>query len=716
MKKRSISNILIVILPIILSAVLLYPTYRATQLEKVEKEYFQRASSNSADSMKIMDNFYKLHGEDLESAKKGRLKLGLDLRGGMYVTLEADVLKLVEESANEESKDEIFAQVIEKTKQQTEMSDANTIDIFLKNFDEIARPKKKYLSDYFDFNTSDDLAKAEEQIQDKLRENEAEAIDQAIEVIRNRVDKYGISEPTIQKQGSRRVVLELPGVQDENQMLSLVKTTARLEFKSVNNDQALVKSFFKIDQFLASGGKDFIDNELSKVDSSNVQKDTANVASKAIGDKKANSKSDASNNTKIDSAKLTENKTADTANPYANLSNEEAAKKYMKDHPFTIMFSSRYSQDNKSQAQEIDYSRDIFPEGTYHFMASEDNMKKILVLMKRPEIKNLLPEGSNLFFDAKPMVLKDNNGKDVNYYNFYACKDFQPKLTGEVITDAIATYNQTNNQPVVNMVMNSDGAERWSKITGANIGNRIAVILDDQVYTAPVVQSKITGGSSEITGMENADEAKLLKIVLKSGALKAPVQAAEVRVVGPSLGEDSINSGLKSSIISFFVVILFMIIYYAMGGVVADIALFVNLGLLLGFMAAFDGTLTLPGIAGIILTIGMAVDSNVLIFERIREELHKGRNLQSAVDEGFSKALTAIIDSNLTTFITGVILYFFGTGPIQGFAMTLMMGILATLFTATILSKALVRLFIKPGSNYFNFGQPKEEVATSNVK
>ncbi len=717
-------NILIVAIPFILSVFLLYPTYKAAKLEKVEAEFIQRASKNPADSMKIMDDFYKLYGDDLESAKKGRLKLGLDLRGGMYVTLEADVLKLVEESANEESKDEIFAQVIDVTRKETAMSDANTIDVFLKKFDEIARPKKKYLSDYFDFNTSDDLAKAEQQIQDKLRENEKEAVDQAIQVIRQRVDKFGISEPTIQKQGSRRVVLELPGVTDEQKMLDLVKTTARLEFKSVNNDRSLAKAFYNIDKYLATGNLGIADstNKGNAIDTNAIKADSTKLA--ANGKTKVDAKAkdgkgktkEANNKAKADTAKQ-ENKaaTSDTANPYANLSKDEASKKYMKDHPFTMLFISQYAQDNKSQSVTIDFSRDMFPEGSYNFMASEENMKKIIVLMKKPEIKNLLPDGYQIYFSAKPMKFKDDQGKEVKFFHFYACKDFQPKLTGEVITDAVATYDQSNNQPIVNMSMNGDGAERWAKITGANIGKRIAVILDDQVYTAPNVQTKITGGSSQITGMENAEEAKLLKIVLKSGALKAPVQAAEVRVVGPSLGEDSINAGVKSSIYSFSVIILFMLIYYGTGGLVADLSLFINFLLVLGFMAAFDGTLTLPGIAGLILSIGMAVDANILIYERIREELARGRMLNTAIDEGFSKALTAIIDSNLTTFITGVILYFFGSGTIQGFAMTLMMGIIATLFTATVVSKAIIKLLLKPNATYFNFGQKKpQELQSSN--
>jgi preprotein translocase subunit SecD len=307
---------------------------------------------------------------------------------------------------------------------------------------------------------------------------------------------------------------------------------------------------------------------------------------------------------------------------------------------------------------------------------------------------------------AKPEIIKDNKGKEYKILSFYGLKR-DPELTGEVITDAVATYDPTTNQPIVTMSMNSDGAEKWAKITGANIKKRIAIVLDNLVYSAPVVQQKIVGGNSQITGMSSPEEAKLLKIVLKAGALKAPVQIVEERIVGPSLGEDSIQKGIQSLLLAALLVLLFMIAYYSVAGLYANIAVLINVMLIIGIMAAFQGTLTLPGIAGIILTVGMAVDANVLIYERIREELEKGRSMKSAIDEGFSKALSAILDSNITTFITGLILYFFGTGPIQGFAMTLMIGIITTLFTAILISKALFQITLNMGATNISFGQPK---------
>ena len=691
--KRVIGKILLIVLPIIIAGWVLYPTYKASNLEKMESSALKKAIANPKDSASIMDEFYKSYGTALEANRNSKLKLGLDLRGGMYATLEVDVAQLIEESASDETKDAIFKEVMDKTRSQAKLSDESAIDLFLKNFDEIARPKKKYLADYFEYGANNaDLTKTEEIIVKKLKENESDAIEQAMQVIRQRIDQYGVAEPNLQKQGNRRIMIELPGVTDEAKMIQFLKTSARLEFKSLANDKKLAQAFYNIDKHLAklakSGDAPVIDTNTVKPDSTKVVSDSTNTNVA----------------TKTDSANTA---AADTANPYANLSKEETAKRYTVDHPFTTLFISRYAQNSKSQSQEMSYINSTYPEGEYMFMADEKSMGKIILLLKRPDVQMLLPEDIKIHFDAKPEMLKDNKGKDIKFFNFYACKDFQPKLTGDVIEDAGSTYDPTNNRPVVNMVMNSEGAERWSKITGANIGKRVAIILDDKVYTAPVVQSRITGGNSQISGMADAEEARLLKIVLKAGALKAPVQTAEVRVVGPSLGEDSINDGMTASAIAFGLVILFMIVYYRTGGVIADLAVLINVLLIMAVLASFKATLTLPGIAGIILTIGMAVDANILIYERIREEIYRGRSLRAAVDEGFKKALTAILDSNITTFITGLILYYFGTGPIQGFAMTLMIGILATLFTAIIVSKAMIEIMMKPGSNHFNFGQPK---------
>ncbi len=711
--KKVFGKILIIVLPVLAGLFLLLPTYRAYDLTQKQQEAFDKAkkAKTQADSISVIEAFEKKYGQDLQAAKSNRLKLGLDLRGGMYVTLEVDVVKLLEEAAQKDAIDDVFSEVLLKTKNDVVVSDLDVIEVFTKNFQQIAKPKKKYLSDYFDFGGNATIAESEDKIIEKLKENEKDAIDQAMQVIRQRVDKYGIAEPTIQKVGNRRILLELPGVTNEVEMRQLLQTTARLEFKLVRSDENLVSAFYKIDQFLAKenklkkmNGEDVTGIEAlkPKTDSLQTQKQ---AELKSTDTTKSEDLAKDTTSASNDSAKTAP---SDTANPYAGLDKTEVQKRYTEDHPFTTLFNTSFLFEERTRKpEEVNYAINNFPKGEYNFQIFEPGLKQFNRILARREVKELLPYGIEVMLSAKPQIFKDNNAnKEIKAFNFYGLKR-EPELTGEVVTNAVATFDPTNNTPIVNMSMDGDGSDRWAQITGANIKKRIAIVLDGQVYSAPVVNQKIVGGNSQITGMENADEAKLLKIVLKAGALKAPVQMIEERVVGPSLGEDSINQGLKAFLFAVLLVIFFMMIYYSTAGLIANIAVVINVFLIIAVLAAFQGTLTLPGIAGIILTIGMAVDANVLIYERIREELFRGRSLRSAVDEGFSKALSAILDSNITTFITGLILYFVGTGPIQGFAMTLMIGIIGTLFTGIMVTRAMFEIVLSRGATTFKFGQPK---------
>ncbi|HAW07586.1 MAG TPA: protein translocase subunit SecD [Bacteroidetes bacterium] len=700
--RKVLGKIILVAVTIIAAIAMLFPTFRAYQLEKVQAQYVDRAkkAKTPADSLAIMESFKKEYGESLTSAKKSQLKLGLDLRGGMYVTLEVDVLKLIEENATKEAIDETFEQVITKTRQQVGNSDQDIIDAFLENFDAIARPKGKSLISYFDFGNIRDLT--EEKIIDKLRADQNNAIDQALEVMRTRIDQYGVSEPNIQKQGANRIVLELPGVSNTTEMRSLLQTTARLEFKLVKNNKQIVEFFYRVDNFLKSYGAS---ENLS--DSASALQTIAKATSDTTKPEPAANILADSLKRATDTSKIATDSTqkSDTSDPYAGLPQEEATRRYIADHPFTRLFATYYSdpQQRNAQAVPVYYTNDNFPEGEYTFRILEDSIAKFQEILNRPEIKSMMPSELEIAYDAKPELSRDEK---IKIYGFYSLKK-EPELTGDVITDALATYDPTNNAPMVTMAMNSEGADRWGKITGANLQKRISIVLDGRVYSAPVVQSKITGGSSQITGMANTEEAHLLEIVLKAGALKAPVEIIEERIVGPSLGEDSIKYGVTASIFAALVVIMFMLLYYTEAGLVADIAVILNITLILGVLASLGGTLSLPGLAGIILTLGMAVDANVLIYERTREELAKGRSLKSAIDEGFSKALSAILDSNVTTFITGLILYFLGSGPIKGFALTLMIGIIGTLFTAILISRALIEISMQAGWKNFSFGQKK---------
>ena len=713
--KKYLGKILIIVLPIAAAIILLYPTMTASNLEELENAAKKLASEtgNTEDSLAIMDEFYKQYGKDLADAKKNRLKLGLDLRGGMYVTMEVDIVKLIQESAEPESIDDIFNEVINKTLEDQKISEEAVLDIFLKNFKEIANPRGKNLLNYFETANYQDDSVA---IIEKLKKNSEQAIDQAQEVIRRRIDQYGVSEPNINKSGSRRIVLELPGVQNRDEMMALLQTTARLEFNLVRNNETIVKTFAKIDKYLSDlekkkKGIEVIEEDTTATDTTMVAENSTEQVEPPSTDTASNTNvaNDDTATSGIDTAEK------DPNNPYSGLSDEEAGKRYREDHPFTTLFLTYYyyGTDENRQVQQFAYLNEI-PDGEYMFRIPKESIDKFNAILNRVDIKNFLPIDLSISIDAKPdrNALKQN----VEIYDFYVLKK-DPELTGEVITDARATFDPTSNAPVVSMQMNSDGAESWARITGANLKKRIAIVLDDRVYSAPVVQAKITGGNSQISGMANTEEAHLLEIVLKSGALKTAVSIIEERVVGPSLGEDSIRNGLQATIGAALLVILFMLMYYRTAGGIADTAVIINVMLILAVLAALGGTLTLPGIAGIILTMGMAVDANVLIFERIREELLKGRTTRAAIDEGFAKAMSAILDSNITTFLAAVVLYYLGSGPIQGFALTLIIGIIGTLFTAIIVTKSIIELYIsRRGTMSFGESQKYKPITAGGKK
>ncbi len=707
--KSKIGKIALIVIPIIAAIFALYPTYNYSQLESKRADYLQRASqaANPADSLAIMNEFKKNYGQEYQSAKENSLQLGLDLKGGMYVTMEVDVVKLLRETAQKEAIDDTFDRVLEATEKESQTSDESVVDIFARKFNEIAKPEGKSLISYFDLG---DISNAtEEGILEELTNNADGAINQAQEVIRQRIDKYGVSEPNIQKQGSRRILLELPGVTDESQIRSLLETTARLEFKLVRSNAELVQSFKRIDDMLAArSGNTPTVTETAITDTAQITEQVV-PAPEATAELKSTDSTAVNNDVATtDTNKKEETVKADTSNPYEGLSETAAQNLYSSKHPFTRMFATFWVGDSKEgQMQPVSYDINSFPQqGNYYFRIHEDSLAKLKIMLKDAKIKSILPFDTELAFQAKSEASEAEKITG-QFLDFYGLKS-EPELTGDVIVDAGKNVDPTSNSWVVNMSMNSDGSDKWASITGANVGKRIAIVLDGNVYSAPNVISKITGGSSQISGMANAKEASLLEIVLKAGALKAPVKIIEEKVVGASLGDDSISSGVNSTLFAFGLVILFMIFYYSRAGVVADISLLINIMVIFTILASLGGTLSLPGIAGIVLTLGMAVDANILIFERVREELNKGRSLRSAIDEGFSKAMSAIFDSNITTFMTGLILYYVGTGLIRGFALTLMIGILSTLFTAIMVSRSLIELQLSDGkSSSFSFGQSK---------
>ncbi len=583
MKNNRFTGILIVALTA-LAMWSLWPTYQEYSFNKKLKQF-----TTAEDSLK----FVQEHRQALDNAAEKSLKLGLDLKGGMYLVLEVDLIDLIDQRAW--NKDQTFRDILAAVKEKASGVNTGIIDLLAAEF----RSNGIRMSRYFY-----EVRDSDEEVIVKLRKEAQDALARAREVIRNRVDQYGVAEPVIQTQGARRIIVALPGVSDQERVRKLLKGTAKLEFKLVRDREAMVAALERINKRLA-------EREASLSDNADVAAD---------------------------------------ANP---------------------LYKHIVVMDN-GRAYVPEYSREY-----------------LLTLFEEDDIVNLLPKDSELRLSAKSIEGQDGQ----QFYDLYLIKK-TPELTGGVITEAKATFGASTVQPEVTMKMNADGTAKWARITGANIGRQIAIVLDGAVYSAPVVESKIPGGSSVINGIGSLEEAQDLEIVLKAGALPAPVRIIEERTVGPSLGADYIRSGLLSASWGLFIVAVFMIFYYRKAGISADIALVLNILFVLSVLAGFGAALTLPGIAGLVLTIGMAVDANVLIFERIREELQERKNLRVAVDNGYGKAFSAIIDSQITTLGAAFLLYVYGIGPIQGFAITLMIGTAASLFTAIVITKSIFNLLI----------------------
>ncbi|MEP0821447.1 MAG: protein translocase subunit SecD [Ignavibacterium sp.] len=615
--RNQLSKFILIGAAIILSVYFLWPTYQ---------DYSFRQTLNSLSGQDSIA-YAEQNQDAMLEARLKRMKLGLDLQGGMRVVLEVDVLKLLEDLAK--NKDENFQTILNTLRAEAAGTEIDIIPAFSAAF----QARGIRMSRYY-LNIRDDDATVTAYLEDESQK----AIDRAVEIVRNRVDQYGLTEPTIQKQGGRRIIVELPGVKDEEEVRQLLRGTAKLEFLMLRDPDITYKVMESIDRYLAGKGE----TDTTKA-SSPQQQPPRDALTELLGGTET---------------------TQDTT--------EEA--QFRRDHPFFtyVLPDQRGSGDG---------------------YVAEKNRERVRSLLERPEIRRLMPNDFEFRWSAKTF---EDKSTGTRYYTLFAVRP-QPVLTGGVIVNARASVDPQDNRPVVNMEMNAEGSREWSRLTGANVGKRVAVSLDNAIFSAPVIQEKISGGQSRITGMDSPEEARLLEIVLKAGALPAPVAIIEQRSVGPSLGEDSIRSGLSATLIAFGLTVLFMILYYRTAGFVADLALFFNMLFILGVMAGFQATLTLPGIAGIILTIGMAVDANVLIYERMREELAGGKTIKAVVDAGYSKALSAIVDSNITTFLTGLILYQFGTGQVQGFALTLMIGIVASMFSAIIITRVMFDLMTERG-------------------
>jgi protein-export membrane protein SecD len=463
-------------------------------------------------------------------------------------------------------------------------------------------------------------------------EERKDAVDRALEIIRSRIDQFGVNEPIIQKEGQDRIVVELPGLQDVKRAQELIGRTAQLEFKLLEtqeNVQLLIKN---IDQIIAS----------------------------SAGNAKKNAKIEKKNEDKtvIKSLFSSESESpADTSQKQAEepLNEEDASQ------PFSSLLEQSHSE--------------------ISFLVAQEDVPKIERYLNLPEVKDAIPADDEFAWSTRSEA-----ARGTEYLELYLLKK-RVEFSGKYLTDARPTYDQYR-RPEVAFDLSRQGGRKFAQLTGANIGKPLAITLDGRVESAPIIQSRISGrGVITLGGTGTYDDARDLAVVLRAGALPAPVKIIQNRVVGPTLGNDSIRKGIASAALGLVVVLLFMMIYYRLSGAIADLALVFNLVFLLAAMAAFRATLTMPGIAGIILTIGMSVDSNVLIFERIREELRTGKTIRASIDAGYNRALLTIVDSHVTTLITALVLFKFGTGPVKGFAVSLSLGIFISLFTAVVITK-----------------------------
>lgn len=613
--RKNRTKIIVIALSVLLSLYFLYPTYRDRELQGT------LAGLRGQDSLQYIEQ----NEAEIRDNRAKRIKLGLDLQGGMRVVLEVDILRLLEDLAK--NRDDVFAAAMAEVRAEAVNSEESAVTILRRNLE----AKQIRLSRYYG-----NLRDSNDDIGAYLEDESVKAIDRGMEIVRNRVDQYGVSEPSIQKLGGSRIIVELPGVSREAEVRQLLQGTALLEFKLLKEPDVTYRVMEAIDKVIAA---------------STVTDSTDTTAS------------------------------AQDTTSLPGVDDEKTAEQFAKEHPFFAVALVNPQQ---------------FPGEA---IVAEENRDRVRRMLDRADVKQMIPKDIEFVWSAKSRLFSEGR----RYYTLYAVNS-SPELTGGVIVNARATIDPNYNQPIVTMEMNSGGARDWARITGANVNKRIAIVLDDAVFSAPVVRNKIIGGNSQIEGMENLDEARLLEIVLKAGALPAPVEIVEQRSVGPSLGEDSVHAGVVSSAVAILITMAFMALYYRTGGLVANLALMFCVLFIMAVVAGFQGTLTLPGIAGIILTLAVAVDANVLIYERIREEQEMGKTIRAAIDAGYEKAFSAIFDSNLTTFITGIILYQFGSGPVQGFALTLMIGIAASMFSAIYITRAFFEIMTEKSGSTISFG------------
>ena len=611
---------------------------RAFYLDSIRKDE-NRRYIDSISSEKIY------FGYTYKDVKAKAINLGLDLKGGMNVMLQVQLKDLVKALAGGNEAPE-FTQALALAQERSVNSRQDFITLFAEAWEETSNgmPLAQIFGTY-EMRDQIGPESTDEQVIEVIRAESESAISNSFNVLRNRIDRFGVTQPNIQKLGnSGRILVELPGVKEPERVRKLLQGTASLEFWATYDNA-------EIEMYLAEANATL----------ANLLADTDEVAAEE---------------TTAEGDDLLAQELQQAENDAA----AEAA--YRKQNPlFSVLQPSG--------------ARGYACIGYAHY-ADTALVNKYLTM---PQVKQMFPPEFKAMWSVKASAMDPNQ----NIFELVAIKatsrDGKAPLDGGVVTDARVQYGNTGGNPEVSMSMNAEGANIWARMTKENIGKQIAIVLDGMVYSYPTVNGEISGGSSQITGNFTLEEAEDLANVLKSGKLPAPATIIQEQVVGPSLGAESINAGLISFIIAFVLVLLYMVFFYQGAGLVADIALLCNVVLLFGTLVSFGAVLTLPGIAGLVLTLGMAVDANVIIYERVKEELRAGKGLSKAIADGYSNAYSAIIDGQLTTFLTGVVLFMFGSGPVQGFATTLIIGIITSVLTSVFITRIIFDDRVTKGKN-----------------
>ncbi|MFP4367247.1 MAG: protein translocase subunit SecDF [Bacteroidales bacterium] len=684
------------LLAIALALVSIYQLSFTYFTRKVEKEAAVYAQGDPVREEAYLDsmmretvvNFLGIRQYTYREAKEREINLGLDLRGGMNVTLEISSYEIIRALSNY-SDDPTFVEALELAREYQKTSTEDFITLFGRAF-ETVDPNAQLAAIFSTMELRERISygSANEDVLAVIREEAENAIDNSFNILRSRIDRFGVTQPNIQKLETHgRILVELPGIKEPERVRSLLQGTANLEFWETYDNQEIypylleanerIKEIEEAQQVLSSDEEQVDDVMAPPQEETISPEDTPSPEEESLLD-------------------ILESDTTD-------VDEELTPDELLADYPLFSILNPMTGPEGQLMG------------GSVIGMAEYRDTAKVNYFLSMPQVRQLFPRDVKFYWGVKPPRYDDTE----SFYELHAIKvtsrDGRPPLDGDVVTDARVEFGQTQATAEVTMAMNAEGARIWARLTRDNIGNSIAIVLDDYVYSAPNVNQEITGGRSQITGDFTITEAQDLANVLRSGALPAPARIIQEAIVGPTLGQEAINAGLSSFLIAFLVVLLYMIIYYSRkAGVVADIALLVNLFFIMGVLSSLGATLTLPGIAGIVLTIGMSVDANVLIFERIREEISAGKGLRLAVSDGYKNAYSAIIDANVTTLLTGIILYIFGSGPIQGFATTLVIGILTSLFSAIFITR-LIFLWFLDRNKTLSFATKLTEGAFKNV-